>query len=735
MAECQTGFDVVLEGWDNTNNTGNFSLPVEAVLVELGLELSGALEVLSVEGVNCLAGNACGSGGGCVSWTGSTVRYEWCAAAGSAGALWTGLLFRVRLDGLNGCLEGVLADAVSLRIVGLGGDCALSLDGSDMSFPQCSACNFCGDVRLRLGPPTVGPGLCQTGFSVWAENLGAQALSYDDLSVKLELDLTPDISITGVLPSLCPQNSACPLSPGGCWSIGGTSVEYGFCVPGMALAVGSTHLFDVVLSGEGCVQGVTVMEAELTPAARATCTMQEDAQDLTLPSCSVCPGERTLSGDVLMEDGEPVTEVQLSIQDVNSPDPNDCDPDDPLDCQQSAMTDCTGAYGVSFVCNTDNYFGVAASKNCNWLNGVTTFDMVLIQRHILGTQLLDSPYKLIAADADNSSTVTTFDLAEIRRLILHRIEQFSKNTSWRFVPADVSLSYPQDPAIVPMFPNCGNVDMSGGDSEQDFVAVKVGDVNNSAVGCLPCSEGSGSMLVGERLSGDRVLRLEAQGRGAREGEELELSFRLRGFEGLAAVQAGLHFDAQRLRFEGLGTLSRWVRSYDFGLSEASQGRIRWLWVSPDGENAELPPEEVLFTLRFRVLEGTAEGATAVRLSDAVLPCVAYDAAGGAYRVQGGAGVLSQRTSSGTALPGSFRLRALPNPFRNGLRLEVWMPQAGRFRIRVLDAAGRTVQELERRLPAGRHELELEGSDRWPAGVYWYRVEAPERLAGKWVKQR
>jgi hypothetical protein len=42
-------------------------------------------------------------------------------------------------------------------------------------------------------------------------------------------------------------------------------------------------------------------------------------------------------------------------------------------------------------------------------NGVSTYDLVLISLHILQVDQLDSPYKVIAADANNSQSVTTLE--------------------------------------------------------------------------------------------------------------------------------------------------------------------------------------------------------------------------------------------------------------------------------------------------------------------------------------
>lgn len=59
-------------------------------------------------------------------------------------------------------------------------------------------------------------------------------------------------------------------------------------------------------------------------------------------------------------------------------------------------------------------FYLTASKNDDITNGVTTLDIVLIQRHILGLKPLNSPYKILAADVNNSKVLQheTFQILE-----------------------------------------------------------------------------------------------------------------------------------------------------------------------------------------------------------------------------------------------------------------------------------------------------------------------------------
>jgi hypothetical protein len=69
---------------------------------------------------------------------------------------------------------------------------------------------------------------------------------------------------------------------------------------------------------------------------------------------------------------------------------------------------------------------VEANKGGDYLNGVSTLDLVMIQRHILGLQTLDNNYLMIAADVNNDGKVTASDLTELRKLILGVTNNFVK---------------------------------------------------------------------------------------------------------------------------------------------------------------------------------------------------------------------------------------------------------------------------------------------------------------------
>jgi len=126
-------------------------------------------------------------------------------------------------------------------------------------------------------------------------------------------------------------------------------------------------------------------------------------------------------------------------------------------------------------------FNMTPTKNTNFLNGVTTYDLVLIQKHILGIELLDSPRKLIAADANQDGKVTTLDIITLRKLILGLTNELPNGKSWRFVPLDYFFPNFDDP-FQPPFPE--RIERPRSDNsllpDYNFVGIKIGDVNYSA---------------------------------------------------------------------------------------------------------------------------------------------------------------------------------------------------------------------------------------------------------------
>lgn len=125
-------------------------------------------------------------------------------------------------------------------------------------------------------------------------------------------------------------------------------------------------------------------------------------------------------------------------------------------------------------------YAISALRDTDALNGVSTFDLVLITKHILGIQALDSPWKIIAADANRSNSVSSFDVVESRKLLLGISTSYPASPSWRFYPAYLTFQNPLQPFSTPLPEQIPISNLQGAYTGANFKAVKVGDVNVNA---------------------------------------------------------------------------------------------------------------------------------------------------------------------------------------------------------------------------------------------------------------
>lgn len=119
-------------------------------------------------------------------------------------------------------------------------------------------------------------------------------------------------------------------------------------------------------------------------------------------------------------------------------------------------------------------------KYANANNGISTFDLIKIRKHILGIETFEHPWQYIAADVNNSGTITGMDLLLIRRLLLQQITEFPDVDSWKFMPIDYEFPNPDNPLAEPLPPAFSIPDATFEGETFQFLGIKMGDLNGSA---------------------------------------------------------------------------------------------------------------------------------------------------------------------------------------------------------------------------------------------------------------
>ncbi len=144
---------------------------------------------------------------------------------------------------------------------------------------------------------------------------------------------------------------------------------------------------------------------------------------------------------------------------------------------QSKFTDANGQYAFSALPSPLKY-NLSATHNGPANEQLSTFDLILLQRHILGIAPLISPYQIIAGDANGSNKINVSDLVAIRKVLLGVTNEFAPGVpSWIFIDGKQEFQDPKSPWSYNEFITLET--LQNGDNKADFIAVKVGDINGS----------------------------------------------------------------------------------------------------------------------------------------------------------------------------------------------------------------------------------------------------------------
>ena len=284
--------------------------------------------------------------------------------------------------------------------------------------------------------------------------------------------------------------------------------------------------------------------------------------------------------------------------------------------------------------------------------GVTMTDISLIRRHTLAITNLDTPYKILAADANSSSNITTADIVLLRRLILGLTNTLPGGL-WRFVPTNYVFPDPMKPWSHPsgfVWP-----DIYEDQFDQDLFAIKLGDVNNSwtnssSASLAPQKAGAAAKTAGLAGNLPRVV-FQTTNQTVLPGSTVWVPVAVAGFTNVTSLQGTLRWDPNVLKYSSIGS---------FGLSGldlancntllTNNGQLSFGWDDPAGGKVTKPDGTVLFMLRFTVVGGSGT-VSPIEFVDTITPKeVAMSWQPVTFGAQSGTVAVSSQSVRFTALP-------------------------------------------------------------------------------------
>jgi len=178
--------------------------------------------------------------------------------------------------------------------------------------------------------------------------------------------------------------------------------------------------------------------------------------------CSVEDSVFDVSGSAFLIDQRPIPDAIISID------------SDQAEYPKVTDTDQNGNFMQIANPSLQNYT-INATKEDAVSNGMSTADLVLLQQHIIGLKAIESPYLLLAGDANNDERLTAADVLTFRRIILG-LDESSELDSWIFIPEAYTFLDNNNP-----WPYASTIEIEGlikNENDQNFIGVKIGDVNN-----------------------------------------------------------------------------------------------------------------------------------------------------------------------------------------------------------------------------------------------------------------
>jgi len=409
----------------------------------------------------------------------------------------------------------------------------------------------------------------------------------------------------------------------------------------------------------------------------------------------VCPGSTTggsfnIAGTIVTEGAAKLQGASITLSGAAS---------------QTATSTANGAYSFVNLAKGGD-FTIAPQLDKNHLNGVSTFDLVLIQKHILNVVALNSPYKMIAADVNNSKSITTLDLIALRKLILNIDQTFQNNTSWRFVDATYKFPTASNPWAA-AFPEVVSVNDLAANTTANFVAIKVGDVNASATV-------SSATAAEVRTAG--TMEINAADAALKAGQEYSVEFNAADLKGVQGYQFALNLDKSKV--ELVDIVYGVAKAENFGVF-ANEGIITTSW-NQAGLATAMAKQGALFTLVLRA-KADAQLSSALSLNRIVAP-EAYN---------GNDQLDLALTFNKAAVSNGFELKQnTPNPFNGETVINFNLPKATAATLTISDVTGRILKAVRANYAKGLNQVSLKASDLNASGVLYYTLEADDFTATK-----
>lgn len=390
-----------------------------------------------------------------------------------------------------------------------------------------------------------------------------------------------------------------------------------------------------------------------------------------LDQCDSTASHYLINGNVLDPNGAPIENVSIKLR---------------TDSEERVTAKSSIQGTFSILAKNDEMYTVIPYKNDEMLKGISTFDLVMIQKDILNIKRLDNVYQRIAADINNNGLIDASDVIELRKAILRPDFRFSNNTSYQF-------------RAVGSKSNFAVIDSSHMNTPIDFVGIKIGDVNFSAAQAVPTSRSSGMRMVLQ----DQWLQ-----------EEVAYRIPVRNERDINVLGFQFEWDLNESAVSSItiepGSLD--ISSEEYAVFGNDKMTVSWF----DIDERHFGENEVLFYINIKTNRRTTlkniieNSADILRTESYIEPGIVQDLSFFFREMQRSVSYIHNR----------------PNPFRDRTAIRFDQDQVGPVNIYIYDITGKLILHRRTDGQKGPNEIIISGTELPGPGMYYYRVSSPDQ---------
>ena len=406
------------------------------------------------------------------------------------------------------------------------------------------------------------------------------------------------------------------------------------------------------------------------------------------------PTQPAIFGKIQTEEGKPVSS---NVQLISNTNPT---------LRQFTRSSSYAFLGIPRGDNCD----LTPSRDSDLINGVTTFDVAVMSRHILDIQPITSVLKQIAGDVNADGSIDALDMVITRRMVLRQMDAFPSNKSWRFVPK--VYQFPATANTIPAlnFPEfIAFTNLTDTVRTADFWAVKTGDLNGSANGSFRGGDASAVVRGG---ANPLIINTKNEFLEKNKTYDIDIVSDKMDADGF---QFTLNFDKNAIKILSIeqGELSDFTRN-NYALFP-SEGKATVSWNgSPDSKASPMN----IFRVRLSAKQ-SVQLSDVLRLTSDLTPAEAFNLAGDTRSVE--------LRFKGVPNNDFALFQNEPNPTAGGdTNIRFRLPEASEARLTLYDVSGK-ILKIE------THSFE-KGDNNWRiatpplSGIVLYRLDTPTHSA-------